>query len=322
MRVLVLTNMYPHEADASFGAFVYEQVRALRALGVDIDVLFVNGRASRSNYLWGIWRLWRQMRAVRYDLIHAHYVFSGLIARTQHRLPIVQSFHGAGEMEGYQGRLCKWLVRRVDQAIVTSPAHKAQLGYAGAEIIPCGVDLALFAPQPRAEARAKLGWSPEAKTILWLGDPRPEKRLDLVRASYDLLRQRSPDVVLQVVSRVPHHTVPLYMNAADVLILCSDTEGSPVVIKEAMACNLPIVSTAVGDVPAVIGGVEGCYLAEQTAHDLADKLGLALALGRRTDGRQAVQHLQTVGEACAILALYERVLSRRSRPGQKGASST
>jgi teichuronic acid biosynthesis glycosyltransferase TuaC len=321
MRVLVLTNMYPHEADASFGTFVYEQVRALRSLGVDMDVLFINGRASRWNYLSGIKRLWRQTRAVRYDLIHAHYVFSGLIARTQHRLPIVQSFHGAGEMVGYQGRLCKWLAPWVDQAIVTSPAHKAQLGYAGAEIIPCGVDLDLFVPQPRTDARAKLGWPQEGKVVLWLGDPRPEKRLDVVRASYDNLRQRHSDVTLQVVSKVPHQTVPLYMNAADVLILCSDTEGSPVVIKEAMACNLPIVSTAVGDVPAVIQGVEGCHLAEQTVEDLADKLELALARDRRTEGRQAIQHLQTQGEARTILALYERVLARHTQAARKGAPS-
>ena len=105
------------------------------------------------------------------------------------------------------------------------------------------------------------------------------------------------------------------MNAADVLILCSDTEGSPVVIKEAMACNLPIVSTAVGDVPAVIQHVEGCYLAEQNTEDLADKLELALARDRRTDGRQAIQHLQTQGEARTILALYERVLARRCSGG-------
>lgn len=322
MRVLVLTNMYPHELDASFGTFVYEQVRALRSLGADMDVLFINGRASRWNYGWGIERLWRQLGAVRYDLIHAHYVFSGLMARAQCRLPIVQSFHGAGEMEGYQGRLCRWLVRRVDQAIVTSPAHKAQLGYAGAEIIPCGVDLALFEPQSRTEARRALGWPQETKIILWLGDPRPEKRLDLVRASYELLRQQRSDVNLQVVSKVPHQTVPLYMNAADVLVLCSDTEGSPVVIKEAMACNLPIVSTAVGDVPAVIKDVEGCYLAEQTAQDIADKLDSALSLERRTEGRQAIQHLQTQGEARAILSLYERVLARRSQAAQKEGLST
>jgi glycosyltransferase involved in cell wall biosynthesis len=315
MRVLVLTNMYPHEADPSFGTFVYEQVRALRALGVDSDVLFVNGRASRLNYLTGYTRLWRQMGAVQYDLIHAHYVFAGWIARAQWRLPVVQSFHGAGEMLGYQGWLCKRLAPLVDGVIVTSADHKARLGFAAARIIPCGVDLALFAPQARDEARRKLGWDPAKETVLWVGDPRPEKRLDLVHAAFDLLAQRRSDVELQVVSRVPHAQVPTYMSAAHVLILPSDHEGSPVVIKEAMACNLPVVAVDVGDVAQVIGGVPGCYLAERTAKDLADKLELALAGGEgaapeRGAGRAAIQHLQTSAEARAILDVYEKAKLR------------
>ncbi len=316
MRVLVLTNMYPHEADASFGTFVYEQVRALRALGVEMDVLFVNGRASRWNYLLGYPRLWRQLHYVAYDLIHAHYVFAGLIARAQCRLPVVQSFHGAGEMLGYQGWLCKRLAPLMDAVIVTSAEHKAQLGHDEAHIIPCGVDLELFAPRPRAEARAELGWDAERKVVLWVGDPRPEKRVDLVRAAYEALRARRDDVDLHLVSRVEHRLVPTYMNAADVFLLTSDTEGSPVVIKEAMACNLPIVSVAVGDVPQVIAGVEGCYLAERTVEDLAAKLELALAFGRRTEGREAIRHLQTTGEARAILALYQEVLARKGRHGK------
>ncbi len=312
MRVLVLTNMYPHEADPSFGAFVFEQVRALRGLGVDMDVLFVNGRASRWQYLTGYTRLWRQLRHVRYDLIHAHYVFAGWIARAQLRLPVVQSFHGAGEMLGYQGWLCKRLAPLVDRVIVTSTDHKARLGYAPAHIIPCGVDLTLFAPQPRAEARRALGWDPAKRTVLWLGDPRPEKRLDLVHAAYDLLAQRRSDVELQLVSRVPHAQVPTYMSAAQVLILPSDAEGSPVVIKEAMACNLPIVSVDVGDVAQVIGGVEGCYLAERTAADLADKLALALG-HEQSAGRAAIQHLQTGAEAETIAALYTELLRETQR---------
>ena len=158
MRVLMLTNMYPYEGDPSFGTFVHEQVRALRALGVQIDVLFVDGRRSRWNYLVGYPRLWRQLAYVRPDLIHAHYVFSGLIARAQWGLPIVQSFHAPGEMHTYQGWLCKRLVPWVDAVIVTSTDHKARLGYGRAQIVPCGVDLALFVPRPRDEARAELGW--------------------------------------------------------------------------------------------------------------------------------------------------------------------
>jgi teichuronic acid biosynthesis glycosyltransferase TuaC len=318
MRVLVVTNMYPHDADPSFGTFVYEQVRALRASGVEMDVLFVNGRAGRWNYASGVGRLWRQLGCVQYDLIHAHYVFSGWIARAQRRLPIVQSFHGAGEMFGYQGWLCRKLAPLVDIVIVTSAAHKQELGFAAAHIIPCGVDLSLFTPKPRDEARTALGWDGQRKVVLWVGDPRPEKRLDLIQQAFDLLRAKRDDVDLRLVSRVAHDEVPAYMSAADALILASDTEGSPVVIKEALACNLPIVSTAVGDVPQVIGGVEGCFLAAPSPQDLADKLGLALDFEGRTEGRAAIAHLQTQAEAQAILTLYEELLARRA--GRKGGA--
>jgi teichuronic acid biosynthesis glycosyltransferase TuaC len=311
MRVLMLTNMYPHEQDRSFGTFVFEQVRALRALGVEVDVLFVNGRASRWNYLQGYVNLWRQLAHVRYDLIHAHYVFSGWIARAQLGLPVVISFHAPGQMHTYQGWLAKRLVPLVDAVIVTSADHKARLGYAGAYIIPCGVDFSLFAPQPRQEARAAVGWDTEAPVVAWVGDPRPEKRVDLAHATHEVLRASRPEVELRVVSKVPHERIPTYMNAADVLLLTSDHEGSPVVIKEAMACNLPIVSTDVGDVAEVIGGVEGCYLAKQTPEDLAAKVALALAFGQRTRGREAIAHLQTAEEAKRIVALYDQVLARR-----------
>ena len=311
MRVLMLTNMYPHEQDRSFGTFVFEQVRALRAQGIEVDVLFVNGRASRWRYLEGYLRLWKQLRHVEYDLIHAHYVFSGLIARAQRRLPIVQSYHAPGQMETYQGWLAKRLAPLVDAVIVTSADHKARLGYAPAHVIPCGVDLELFVPRPRDEARAKLGWDPNRKVIAWIGDPRPEKRVDLAYAAFEVMRQRRDDLELRVITKVPHDQVPFYMSAADVLLLTSDHEGSPVTIKEAMACNLPIVSTAVGDVPDVIAGVEGCYLAEQTPEDLADKAEQALNLGGRTQGREAIRHLQTAGEASRIIALYQAVLAER-----------
>jgi len=311
MRVLMLTNMYPHEADASFGTFVFEQVRALRARGIEVDVLFVNGRSSRWRYAEGFFRLWRQLAHVRYDLIHAHYVFSGWIARAQIGLPVVVSYHAPGESETYQGWLCRRLAPIVDAVIVTSRDHKIRLGYDQAQIIPCGVDFELFQPELRDLARAKLGWDAQRKVVAWIGDPRPEKRVDLAYAAYEELRLLRTDTDLQVIHKVPHEQIPIYMNAADALVLTSDHEGSPVTIKEAMACNLPIVAPDVGDVAEVFGDTEGYYLAQQTPQDLAAKLDLALDLNHRTQGRQAIEHLQTSGEAKRLVALYEKVLSRR-----------
>lgn len=311
MRVLMVTNMYPHHEDASFGTFVHEQVRALRGLGVEVDVLFINGRRTQLNYLGGYPRLWRQLNHVRYDLIHAHYVFSGLVARAQCRLPLVLSLHAPGQMETYQGWLCKRLAPHVDAVIVTSPDHKQRLGYEPAQIIPCGVDFDLFRPMDRARARERVGWSQEGKVLAWIGDRRVEKRVDLAYATGKTLQGMRDDVRLEVVSKVPHERISDYMNAADALLLTSDHEGSPVVIKEAMACNLPIVSTDVGDVAQVIEGVAGCYLSSQDPQEMARQAAKALDLGQRTNGREAIAHLSTRSEAERIVSLYQAVLAKR-----------
>jgi glycosyltransferase involved in cell wall biosynthesis len=108
--------------------------------------------------------------------------------------------------------------------------------------------------------------------------------------------------------------MPLYMNACDVLVLASDYEGSPVVIKEAMACNLPIVSTDVGDVAKVIGATEGCYICQQDPKDMAQKIKLALARGQRTDGRRAVHSLSLDQTVDSLLRIYEKVSGHSEEP--------
>ncbi len=324
LRVLMLTNMYPHPQDLSFGTFVEQQVRALRNLGVSVDVLFVNGRASRLNYLAGYPRLWLRLRRRGYDLVHAHYVFSGLIARAQFRLPVVQSFHAPGQSHTWQGWLARHLASRVDAVTVTSQEHHQLLGFPPARVIPCGVDLERFRPMPREEARARVGWPAEGVVLLWLGDPRKEKRVDLAYTTHEELRSKMPHVGLRVVSKVPHQEVPFYLNAADVLLLTSDHEGSPVIVKEALACNLPVVSTRVGDVADLLHGVDGCHLAEQDPRDLAAKVALALAGGGRTRGRAKMEAWSTTREAERIVQVYREVLEARRgrRPGRQRRSAT
>jgi len=311
MRVLVATNMYPTPRDPGSGAFVADQVKALRRLGHDVDVLLIDGPANRLNYLTGAFRLWRQACQRRYDLIHAHYVFTGLLAlplRWLCRIPLVVSFHGAGEMVGLVGQLCRWLAPRVDQVTVTSLEHYQQLGWPAAHIVPCGVDFELFQPRPQVEARTELGLPLDKKLVLYAGGLRPEKRIEIIQAAVALLQRDDPSVELILATGVPHPQVATYMNAADVLALASDYEGSPVVPKEAMACNLPIVSVAVADVPDLIGGIEGCYICQRTPEDMAAKLRLALDRGCRTDGRRAVAHLSVESLAERMAEIYKQAV--------------
>jgi glycosyltransferase involved in cell wall biosynthesis len=159
-----------------------------------------------------------------------------------------------------------------------------------------------------------LGLPIDKKLVIWAGDhSRPEKRFDIVQAAVGLAQKGDPSIELVLVSGLPHDAVPVYMNASDVLLLVSDGEGSPMVVKEAMACNLPVVSVPVGDVSEVIGGTEGCYLCSQDPHDVAEKLRLVLNQPRRTNGREMIKHMKQGVVAQQIVNLYEEVLSRKKR---------
>ena len=308
MKVLVLTNMYPSPEKPSSGIFVQEQVEALRREGVDIDVFLVDGSEHKINYLWGIFRLWWHLLRHRYDLIHAHYVFSGIVARMQLLYPIVLTHHGP-EFWSWQFLPCKIITPLVNKVILVSPEMDERLKYKKALVIPCGVDFELFKPVPRDEAREKLNLPKDKKLILWAGNyQRPEKRWDIVEAAVSIAKEKDPSIDFLLVTNQPHEVVPLYMNACDTLLLVSDAEGSPMVVKEAMACNLPVVSVPVGDVPAVIGGTEGCYLCTQDPADVAEKLLQALSQPRRTNGREKISHLEQGVIARRIKAVFQEAL--------------
>lgn len=313
LKVLVLTNMYPDPAHPFQGIFVKQQVESLRAIGVEVDVLFVNGPASRFNYLKGIFRLWQMLLRHKYDLIHAHHIYSGVIARMQPCYPVVITFHGSEILRvRFERRLSELTIPLVQGIIAVSAEMKESLGKRQAFVIPCGVDMDLFQPMGQLEARMKLNLPLDKKLVLFVGKPRPEKRFDLVQRAFSLLQEQRTDIQLMQVSSEPPETIPLYMNAGDALVLASDKEGSPQVIKEAMACNLPVVSVPVGDVPEVIGGTEGCYLCSQEPEDIAQKLLLALAWGHRTRGHSQIAHLSLDRIADRVLDVYEKVLGNSS----------
>jgi len=314
MRVLVVTNMYPRPEAPSHGVFVGDQVESLRKLGVDVDVFFMNGRANKLNYLAAYPRFWNALRKKRYDVIHAHYVFSGLVARAQWHTPLVLTHHGPEVFMTWERHVCKLATPWFDKVIVVSPEMAERLGYRKSIVIPCGVNFERFAPVSREEARAKIGLPQDKKLVLWAGEYfRPEKRWDIVQEAMALLKAEDPEVDLVLLSGRPHGDVPTYMNAADVLLLVSDAEGSPMVVKEAMACNVPVVSTAAGDVAEVIGGTEGCYVTSQDPREVVSKLKLALAFNGRTNGREAIRHMELDEISRRIIAVYEDAMRSRGR---------
>ncbi len=309
MKVLVVTNMWPSEDDVACGIFVKEQVRSLEKLGVEADVLHVDGRSDTRNYLRAFARYRDRLRSGKYDLVHAHYVLTGIVARSQRKLPLVLTHHGIEVLRGWQAPLSWAMTRLADRTIVASPAMKKRLGLGSVRVIPSGVDMELFRPMSREDARQRLGWPLDRRVVLFVGLPRPEKRIDVVHAAMDRLNAGGSKAHLEVIAgQLPREEIPVYMSAADVLVLTSDGEGSPMVVKEACACDLPVVSVDVGDVAEIIGSIPGCAICERSAEDVAEKLGGVLTRRARTDGRARVRHLRRESIARKVLDVYEEAL--------------
>jgi teichuronic acid biosynthesis glycosyltransferase TuaC len=310
MRVLVVTNAYPDAARQSVGFLVREQVESLVAAGVDIDVLHVDRtKEGRGAYRDLPARLREAMVATPPDLVHVMYggVMAHLVSRTLDGHPFVVSFcgndlFGEGNAKLHRRWLGRYAVycshraaRRAAGIVVKSrglfAALPRDIDRSRVWVLPNGVDLDRFAPQDADTCRAELGWSLDRKHVLFpAAAGRTEKRFDLAVAAVEQVRATGMDVELHVLDGVRRADVPRWLNASDAMLLTSTHEGSPNVVKEALACNVSVVSVDVGDVRERIDGVDGCFLADATPADLGAKLCLALVAGR-LEGRSAVVEL-------------------------------
>jgi len=313
MRVLAVTAMFPSEPNPACGVFVKEQIASLRNLGVDLDTFIVKG-LPKAKYLQAIPRLRRAIRSQHYDLIHAHHVFCGAVAVMSSGLPVIVTFHGS-EVSGnseWSRALCRYISRRAAATIVVSSEMKKILRSGDVEVIPCGVDRRLFYPRDRNECRRLLGLSADPKLVLFTGffdgKVRPLKRLDLAREAVSRAHQQVKDLELWVVSNVPRDQMPLYIGASDAVILTSDSEGSPMIVKEALMVRVPVVSVRVGDVPEISALTDGCFLCERNPEDLANKLVTACHVRERPIRIENLSQLSLEAVADRILTLYSRTL--------------
>jgi glycosyltransferase involved in cell wall biosynthesis len=315
LSVLVVTNMWPTPEAPQFGVFVEDQVKALRRVGADVEVMFINGRRSVLNYFKAFGTLRRRLRLKHFDVVHAHYALSAVVAMSQRRVPVVVTHHGIEVFEGWQSWVAALVSRRADHVVVVGLKLATKLKLDHASVVGNGVDLDIFKPIERREARRRLGINHQRPIVLFVGEPRPEKRLELIRAAVDIMTEDDTDCAsLRVVTGKDRASVALEMNAGDVLALVSDNEGDPVVVKEALACNLPVVATDVGTVAATLSGVRGCKIVEQEAEAIAAGLRSVLApTPRRLEGRQRMEGQTWDAMAGRLLKIYDGLVRRKLR---------
>lgn len=335
MRVLAVTNIFPTPQSPTIGTFVERQVLGLRGIGLDVDVMLVNRweRGVRSYLTLGT-ELQNRIRHFQPDVVHVMYggVLAELVTRITKDRPTVVSFCGSDLL----GELLSGSMRRIVSEYGILASHIAARRAAGivvksrnleealpatvdrskVRIIPNGVDLERFRPLDQVDCRNKLGWNPDKFHVLFpttAGDPR--KRLYLAQAAVDDANRSGLNAELHQLQGVPHEEVPLWLNASNVVLLTSLHEGSPNVIKEALACDLPVVSVDVGDVRERIDGIEGCHIALPDPGDLGIKLGLVAARKGRVAGRAKMQSLSLEQTALHLGSFYREVVESHRRPG-------
>lgn len=285
LRVLTITNMYPSAARPYFGIFVKRQVEAAREAGVEMAVEVIAADRGELDYFLGRGRVARAIRDFRPDLLHCHYGYTPMAAAFL-GTPYLLTLCGDdlnGQADGHGGLTLKsnagifvtqLFAAAARHVIVKSEAMRRDLwpvSRAKTDVLPNGVDTRIFTPGSRAAARARLGLPAAGLVIGFVNSVgQATKRLDLAEAVRDELADRGVTARLLVAESVPADEMPWHYRASDCLLVTSDSEGAPNVVKEALACGAPVVSVPVGDVSEVLGGPAMGAIAPRDPHALAD----------------------------------------------------
>jgi len=326
LGVLMVTGGYPTERNPHSNTFIKTQVESLVAAGVEVEIIHPGPGPVLFRYISATIQIFLKTLTGKFDIVHGHYGQWCLLARLQWTTPVVASFLGSDLLGDVtlDGRLTKkgvlikhmsrWLCKRVDAVTVkTEEMKKAAVGD-NIIVYSDGVDFELFRPIPRAEARAALCWDQSRYYVLFGNNPqRSVKNYPLAQAAIERLRARGTPAELVIASGLPQTTLVQYINACNAVILSSISEGSPNIVKEAMACNVPVVSTDVGDVSEIISHTKGCRVCPHNPDSLAEALEEALQHTEPTTGRADIAHLERSVIAQQIIAVYEQVTGKKRR---------
>lgn len=304
MKVLVVCSVN----SGKINPFITEQVDALRKLSVEMDFFLIKGKGIHG-YLAHWPKLVSILSRQGYDLVHAHYGLAGLLSVIQRRKPVVTTFHGSDVNQKKVIRLSRLAARFSAYNIVVEKSFMNKLGVpAKTAVIPCGVDFTVFYPVEKNVARRHLGIGHEENIVLFTSHfDNPVKNYPLAKQAIDQL----PGARLIELKDMTREQVNYWMNAADLLLLTSFSEGSPQVVKEALACNLPVVSTPVGDVPDLARQVKSIYITSYDANTIAQKVNNILNDKTRGESREAVQKFDNNQIAESIRKIYSGLSTKQ-----------
>jgi glycosyltransferase involved in cell wall biosynthesis len=329
MKVLHIVSGLPSEDRPYFQPFIKSQLDSLSKQGIEIELLDIKGNESLLNYLKAIKRIKDIISKKRIDLIHAHYGLCAIpIILSKVKIPTLLSLMGSdllgsADKEGnltFRGKIdryiSKYALKRVDYIIVKSQEMKNHIRKNdNVIVIPNGINFNTFKPENQEIVRKRMKIHRDDFVALFLGSPEEHRKNYLLanQAIKVYHEQYKHQIKLINPFGIKQEKVVDFMNSSDVLIMTSFWEGSPNVIKEAMACNLPIISVDVGDVKEIISNTFNCYLVEYSAGEIAKHLNYIFENRQRSNGRTRIEHLRDDIVASRIIDLYNEVLSKRQK---------
>lgn len=323
LRTLIVTNMYPTAENPVRGRFVADQVRALRELdGLEVEVEVLRGDSGSGGsggdprrYVRSVGELRRRWRGERFDVVHAHFGLTAWPARLGVRGSVYGvTLHGTDLSHRRSRPITLAALPWLDLIGVVSADLGERVPRAFArgrvQVLPCGVDLDRFRTIDRAQARAELGLTPDARHLLFPADPaRPEKRFDLASRVADRL-----GASLLTLGSVAPDRVPLWINAADAVLVPSDREGFGLATLEALACDVPVLATPHGVAPEALADVPGTLCAPFSVDAWSDAVARILdgSSDPRVPGRAVAERYGAPAMAERVAVAWRRRLRDRA----------
>lgn len=311
---IILIGRYKKQFPRNLLPFIIEQGEAIRKCGVEVDYFAVEGKGSLA-YFTARKALMRKIKEFQPDLIHAHYGLSGITAVLQNNVPVVTTFHN-GETLSFSANILSSLFSLHTKFMVYVAQHIYDLAYLKRKqnyvILPCGVDLHECVITDKEIARKELGFLPDKKYILFGGGfDNLRKNYPLLKEGIDLLKRDDIEVLeMKGLSRLQ---ISKILSACDLFALPTKSEGSPQALKEAMACNCPIVATDVADIKHLLGDLEGHYICSSAPKDVAEKVQKALSFNGRTKGRERIIELGLTNDLVAkkLVDIYQSIIKKK-----------
>ncbi len=322
MKILFII---PGEEEGNSMIFAKRQIKFLASNGIIASSFFLKSRSDFFILLKEYRRFRKLFNLFQPDLVHCHYgTMTAFFAAVSHSKPLVITYHGSdlnflkneNRIKEFISKLLSQLAAlRASIIVCVSEKLKQKLWWNKkiVSVLPMGVDEDFFKPLDVSECRRKLKISPDEKIILFNYNNAAVKRPDIANATLEILKSKISNSKLWILNgeSSPENMLQL-LNASDCLLLCSDSEGSPTIVKEAMACNLPVVSSDVGDVRRNIEQTIPYAVTAQDPLQLAKGIEDVLTMNKRSSGRDVLIKLGLTEQSISLnlLNLYKKILKK------------